>query len=141
MYECHVMGHLRYHYFYLPLQSCLVILCACTNLGPQPRISSLTTCVVSERDESGRKNKLNWMQISTNQLDQSTTKISNREVCAFVALLWHRILKSAKRWSLSSSSVEIRSHGVGYYAFSTDEEKRQEQLNLLNQLKEQVRQA
>lgn len=34
--------------------------------------------------------------------------------------------------------VEVRSHGVGYYAFSKDEEKRSEQLNLLNKLREQV---
>ena len=33
---------------------------------------------------------------------------------------------------------EIRTHGVGYYAFSTDESKRIEQMDLLNKLREQV---
>ena len=33
---------------------------------------------------------------------------------------------------------EIRTHGVGYYAFSIDEEKRTEQINLLNKLRDQV---
>ena len=35
---------------------------------------------------------------------------------------------------------EVRTHGVGYYAFSVDEEQRREQLGLLNKLREQVRQ-
>jgi hypothetical protein len=34
--------------------------------------------------------------------------------------------------------IEIRSHGVGYYQFSKDEAQRQEQLKLLNQLREQT---
>ena len=34
---------------------------------------------------------------------------------------------------------EVRTHGVGYYAFSKDEDKRAEQMNLLNKLREQVR--
>ena len=34
--------------------------------------------------------------------------------------------------------VEVRTHGVGYYSFSQDEEKRSEQLNLLNHLRDQV---
>ena len=33
---------------------------------------------------------------------------------------------------------EVRTHGVGYYAFSKDKEKRAEQMNLLNKLREQV---
>ena len=33
---------------------------------------------------------------------------------------------------------EIWTHGVGYYAFSTDENKRIEQMDLLNKLREQV---
>ena len=33
---------------------------------------------------------------------------------------------------------EVRTHGVGYYAFSLDEEQRREQLGLLNKLREQV---
>ena len=35
-------------------------------------------------------------------------------------------------------SEEIRTHGVGYYAFSQEEEKRAEQLSLLNKLRDQV---
>ena len=34
--------------------------------------------------------------------------------------------------------VEVRTHGVGYYSFSQDEEKRSEQLSLLNHLRDQV---
>lgn len=34
--------------------------------------------------------------------------------------------------------LEIRSHGVAYYQFATDEEKRQEQLAALNKLRDQV---
>ena len=33
---------------------------------------------------------------------------------------------------------EIRSHGIGYYAFSTDETKRKEQMELLDKLRNQV---
>ena len=33
---------------------------------------------------------------------------------------------------------EVRTHGVGYYAFSSDETKRQEQMKLLDNLKKQV---
>lgn len=33
---------------------------------------------------------------------------------------------------------EIRSHGIGYYAFSTDESKRKEQMELLDKLRKQV---
>ena len=35
-------------------------------------------------------------------------------------------------------TLEIRSHGVAYYQFATDEEKRQEQLTALNKLRDQV---
>ena len=34
---------------------------------------------------------------------------------------------------------EIRNHGVGYYAFSTDAEMRKEQMELLSSLREKVR--
>lgn len=34
---------------------------------------------------------------------------------------------------------EVRTHGTAYYAFSVDEEKRREQIGLLNKLREQVR--
>ena len=34
---------------------------------------------------------------------------------------------------------EVRHHGVGYYAFSTDMEKRKEQMELLTNLREKVR--
>lgn len=34
---------------------------------------------------------------------------------------------------------EVRNHGVGYYAFSTDAEKRKEQMDLLSSLREKVR--
>ena len=34
--------------------------------------------------------------------------------------------------------TEIRTHGVAYYQFATDEEKRQEQLAALNKLQDQV---
>ena len=34
--------------------------------------------------------------------------------------------------------TEIRTHGVAYYQFATDEEKRQEQLAALNKLRDQV---
>ena len=37
-----------------------------------------------------------------------------------------------------SFAAEVRTHGVGYYAFSQEEEKRSEQLNLLNKLRDQV---
>lgn len=33
---------------------------------------------------------------------------------------------------------EIRNHGVGYFAFSTDTEKRKEQMAMLNDLREKV---
>ena len=33
---------------------------------------------------------------------------------------------------------EVRSHGVGYYSFSTDTEKRQSEMEMLTKLKEQV---
>ena len=39
---------------------------------------------------------------------------------------------------LLSLHLEIRSHGVAYYQFATDEEKRQEQLAALNKLRDQV---
>lgn len=39
----------------------------------------------------------------------------------------------------SVQAGEVRSHGVGYYAFSTDAEKRKEELELLNKLRDQVR--
>ena len=35
-------------------------------------------------------------------------------------------------------SSEARSHGVGYFKFSKDEEQRQEQLSVLNKLRQQV---
>eukprot|EP00731_Ephydatia_muelleri_P032953 Em0024g497a len=41
----------------------------------------------------------------------------------------------SRRWVWSS---EIRAHGVGYFAFSGDEEKRGEQMNLLNKLRDQT---
>lgn len=34
--------------------------------------------------------------------------------------------------------AEVRSHGVGYYAFSKDEEKRSEQLDMLHELSKQT---
>jgi len=34
---------------------------------------------------------------------------------------------------------EVRNHGVGYFAFSTDMEKRKEQMELLSNLREKVR--
>ena len=34
---------------------------------------------------------------------------------------------------------EVRNHGVGYYAFSTDTEKRREEMEMLAKLREQVR--
>ena len=34
--------------------------------------------------------------------------------------------------------LEVRSHGVGYYSFSAEEEKRQAQLKTLNQLRDDV---
>ena len=34
--------------------------------------------------------------------------------------------------------IEVRSHGVGYYSFSMEEEKRQEQLKMLNKLRDDV---
>ena len=34
---------------------------------------------------------------------------------------------------------EVRNHGVGYFAFSTDTEKRKEQMELLDNLREKVR--
>ena len=34
--------------------------------------------------------------------------------------------------------LEVRSHGVGYYSFSMEEEKRQAQLKTLNQLRDDV---
>lgn len=39
----------------------------------------------------------------------------------------------------SVQAGEVRSHGVGYYAFSTDSEKRKEELDMLNKLREQVK--
>lgn len=33
---------------------------------------------------------------------------------------------------------EVRSHGVGYFAFDTDVEKRKEQMDLLDKLRQQV---
>ena len=33
---------------------------------------------------------------------------------------------------------EVRNHGIGYYAFSTDVEKRKEQMELLNNLRDKV---
>ena len=42
------------------------------------------------------------------------------------------------RNSLLLYSLEIRSHGVAYYQFATDEEKRQAQLTALNKLRDQV---
>ena len=39
---------------------------------------------------------------------------------------------------LPIQTVEIRTHGVGYYAFDVDEEKREEQMRLLNKLREEV---
>lgn len=35
-------------------------------------------------------------------------------------------------------SAEVRSHGVGYYAFSVEEEKRQSQIKTLNKLRDDV---
>lgn len=35
-------------------------------------------------------------------------------------------------------SPEVRSHGVGYYAFSVEEEKRQSQIKTLNKLRDDV---
>jgi len=40
--------------------------------------------------------------------------------------------------NFSLYSTEIRTHGVAYYQFATDEEKRQEQLAALNKLRDQV---
>ena len=34
--------------------------------------------------------------------------------------------------------IEVRSHGVGYYSFSMEEEKRQEQIKMLNKLRDDV---
>ncbi len=34
---------------------------------------------------------------------------------------------------------EVRSHGVGYYAFSTDVDKRKEEMEMLAKLRDQVR--
>lgn len=39
----------------------------------------------------------------------------------------------------SVQAGEVRSHGVGYYAFSTDAEKRKEEMEMLTKLREQVR--
>ena len=38
----------------------------------------------------------------------------------------------------SVQAGEVRSHGVGYYAFSTDMDKRKEQMDMLNKLRDQV---
>ena len=38
----------------------------------------------------------------------------------------------------SVQAGEVRSHGVGYFAFSTDAEKRKEELDMLNTLRDQV---
>lgn len=37
--------------------------------------------------------------------------------------------------------IEVRSHGVGYYSFSMEEEKRQEQIKMLNKLRDDVSNA
>lgn len=34
--------------------------------------------------------------------------------------------------------IEIRNVGIGYYAFDTDEQKREEQIKMLNKLRENV---
>ena len=39
----------------------------------------------------------------------------------------------------SVQAGEVRSHGVGYYAFSEDTEKRKEEMAMLTKLREQVR--
>ena len=35
-------------------------------------------------------------------------------------------------------STEIRTHGVGYYGFASEEDKRHEQLQMLNDLRDEV---
>lgn len=64
--------------------------------------------------------------IKQKQLTKTATLLSTRELSSMYTFFFHFFL------------TEIRNHGVGYYQFSTSEEQRQEQMKMLDKLREQV---
>lgn len=69
-------------------------------------------------------------------------KKSNKILAHSTIRIFSMEVQSNCRASLTSSSYlfspEVRTHGVGYYGFSAEEEKREEQLKMLNQLRDDV---